>query len=569
MKKLHFIIKPFLKLIRKKNTPDQTEQRKYYSGKRKIDSFRRNIIRFRKTKEIIETSINFLKEFLETDLIGFYFWNETIGQFSDFTNKNLRNIQIFDPIILILSEYDIIFLKRNLEILKNQEYKQVMFQLFEENNANVIIPLVLNESILGFIYVHTQKHLSTPEYFTLEEFRYFLAITLSNSLLYARFENLLKNLEEKVIERTEKLEKAQRSLVQHEKMATLGTMVSGVAHELNTPIGVILASSTNLLQYFENLVEIFFVKKELGTLSPHFLEIVYLFSCYLPLMDVVATSKSFKLKGELKNYLQENQLPIDERLIQFLIEFKIYTGNPSVFENLNNLFNRIVQYYYQCSEVEKCVSLDILEFIGRIYENISRIIHSSKNISKLVQSLRSYSRTSKNEFLKVNLSQIVQDTLHLLSHTIKNKIKIALELSYNDSLEGDANQIQQILINLIMNSYQALMSSKNPDPTVIIKTKELNENTVQIQVIDNGPGIPKEIQDLIWDPFFTTKAQGEGTGLGLGIVRNIVENHNGKIYFESNEKGTTFFIELPKIQNREATTTKKHPLLKYGRYDWR
>lgn len=226
-------------------------------------------------------------------MIGFYFWNETIGQFSDFTNKNLRNIQIFDPIILILSEYDIIFLKRNLEILKNQEHKQVMFQLFEENNANVIIPLVLNESILGFIYVHTQKHLSTPEYFTLEEFRYFLVITLSNSLLYARFENLLKNLEEKVIERTEKLEKAQRSLVQHEKMATLGTMVSGVAHELNTPIGVILASSTNLLQYFENLVEFFFVKKELGTLPPHFLEIVYLFSCYLPLMDVVATSKSF------------------------------------------------------------------------------------------------------------------------------------------------------------------------------------------------------------------------------------------------------------------------------------
>lgn len=111
-----------------------------------------------------------------------------------------------------------------------------------------------------------------------------------------------------------------------------------------------------------------------------------------------------------------------------------------------------------------------------------------------------------------------------------------------------------------MNSYQALMSSKNPDPTVIIKTKELNENTVQIQVIDNGPGIPKEIQDLIWDPFFTTKAQGEGTGLGLGIVRNIVENHNGKIYFESNEKGTTFFCRITKKFKIEKPQLQKNTL---------
>ncbi len=569
MKKWFLIIKPFLRLFRKKNIQSKKDNRRLFYGKRKIDVFRRTIIRFRKTKDIVETSIHFLKEFLQTNSIGFYLWNESIGQFSDFTNQTSKTIQIFDPIILILSEYDIIFLKRNLEILRNQEHKKVVKQIFEENNANILIPLVLNESILGFIYAHTNKHISVSEYFTIEEFRYFLIIALSNSILYARLENLLKNLEEKVKERTAELEKAQKNLVQQEKMATLGTMVAGVAHELNTPISVILACSSNILKYFDTLLEIFLIKKEFENLSPQFLNILFLFSYHLPLMEMIDSKKTFKLKSELKQYFQEKQIPFDEKLIQFLIQFKVYKGNTCSLKQENNLFHQIIQYYYQCNEQEKRISLEILENIAFTYENIIRIIQSSKSISKLVQSLRSYSRSSKHEFLKANLSEIIEETVGLISHTTKNKIKIITDLGYRNTLECDANQIQQVLINLIMNSYQALMSSQILDPTVIIKTIEFNENTVQIQVIDNGPGIPKEIQEMIWDPFFTTKAQGEGTGLGLGIVRNIIENHNGKVYFESNEKGTKFFIEIPKLQSKESVNFQKHPSIKFGRYDWR
>ncbi|MFN3603105.1 MAG: sensor histidine kinase [Leptonema sp. (in: bacteria)] len=567
MKKLNSLYNSFFRFFGSKE--NREEQRSHYSGKRKIDFFRRNIIRYRKTKEIIDAIVSFLKDFLETENFGFYFWNEALGQFTDYINENQKTIQIFDPIILILSDYDLIFLKRNLDLIKNPEHKKHILNLFEEKNANVLIPLILNESVLGFIYANTKKYLSVSEYFTLEEFRYFAIIALSNSIIYNRLENLLKNLEEKIKERTEELEKTQKTLLQQEKMAILGTMISGIAHELNTPTGVISASSTSLIKYFEKLLETVFIKKDFRILSNPFFDVLNYFIYHLSLMDTNIIQKSYKLKDDLKNYFKTNQIQIDEKLIQFLIEFKLYSGNPKTFNNKNNLFHILIHYYTECNEEEKKISLETLELIALIYENISRISHSSKNISKLVQSLRTYSRSSKNEFVSTNLSNTIRDTLNLLANTLKSKIEIQMDLSYSSSIECDSTQIQQVFINLIMNSFQALMSSKSLNPTITIKTKELDEKMIEIQITDNGPGIPKEIQEQVWNPFFTTKAPGEGTGLGLGIVKNIVENHQGKIFFESSEKGTTFYIQLPKVQKIENRVQKKHPSLKYGRYDWR
>lgn len=569
MKYLDSFINFFLYVFSKKKNELKEDNREYYTGKRKIDLFRRNIIRFRKTNEIIENTIKFLKDFLETQKIGFYFWNENIGQFTDYINPDQKEIQIIDPIILILSEYDIIFLKKNLDLIRNLEHKKIISNLFEEKNANILIPLIMNESILGFIYANTNKQISISEYFTLEEFRYFVIITLSNSLIYSRLENLLKNLEERIKERTDELEKAQKTIIQQEKMAMLGTMVSGVAHELNTPIGVILASSDSILKYFELLIEVLFKKKDFQKLPEAFLNILYFFVYHLSTTETKIITKSFKLKSELKNYFNSHQIPYDEKLLQFLIEFKLYTGDSKTLMNPNNLFYTLIDYYNQCNEFQKKISLDILEYIALIYENIYRILYSSKNISKLVQSLRTYSRTAKNEFVNTNLNRIIDDTIHLLNHTIKDKVKIEKENFYQGSIECDANQIQQVLINLMMNSFQALLSTGKENPTIILKAKELNPEKIEIQVIDNGPGIPKEIQDQVWNPFFTTKPPGEGTGLGLGIAKSIIENHNGKIYFESNENGTTFFIELPKTQPKEKQPKKKHPSIEFGRYDWR
>jgi len=105
-----------------------------------------------------------------------------------------------------------------------------------------------------------------------------------------------------------------------------------------------------------------------------------------------------------------------------------------------------------------------------------------------------------------------------------------------------------VLENVLVNARDALMSGAQEHPAVEVRAEEVDyfgDPWVSITVRDNGPGIPIEIQDKIFEPFFTTKPAGEGSGLGLDIVRKIVEKHEGSIDFESKPGRTTFFVRLP------------------------
>lgn len=566
MKKIANKINSFLKKLQQ--SLKKREHRQDFQAKRRIDTFRRTIIKYKNIDDVIIQTINFLKEFLLTNEIGFYYWNEEVGHFVNFVDKEMRErIQIFDPLMMVLSEYDLIILKRNIDFVRNTEHKNIILKFLEEKNANILIPLILNESILGFIYANSKKYIIISDYFILEELRYFVIITLSNSITYTRLQSLLRNLEEKVLERTNELQKAQKSLIQQEKMATLGTMIAGIAHEFNTPVGVIQISSAQIIKYFDHFIEIFFAKRDFRTLPDEFLDILRYYTYHLVSSSLILPTKSYKLKKQLREYFEQNQIFYDEELIQFLIDFKLYHGNNNIFNNKTNLVNRILKLYTESNSDERKLMLEIMQYLHLIYENLDRISHSSRSITKLVQLLRSYSRSSKNEMLVNNIVQIIENTLDILHNTLKNKVTILKDFKYTDTIMCDANQIEQVLINIIINAYHALRDSNSQNPTIKIITKELNPEFIEIQIHDNGPGIPEEIQQQVWDPFFTTKPQNEGTGLGLGIVKNIVEGHNGKVFFESSSQGTVFFVQLPKKQEEQAKTI--HPAIKYGRYDWR
>ena len=106
---------------------------------------------------------------------------------------------------------------------------------------------------------------------------------------------------------------------------------------------------------------------------------------------------------------------------------------------------------------------------------------------------------------------------------------------------GYPDELIQVWTNIIHNAIQAMKSNGK----LFIQTK-LENNNVLVTIQDNGAGIPKEVQNRVFDAFFTTKSAGEGSGLGLDITKKIIEKHNGKIWFESSERvGTTFFIYLP------------------------
>ena len=144
---------------------------------------------------------------------------------------------------------------------------------------------------------------------------------------------------------------------------------------------------------------------------------------------------------------------------------------------------------------------------------------------------------------EANLHDIIDSTLTILHNKYKNRITIHKDYCLNDQIKCYPGKLGQLLLNLILNSIQAIDESGN----IFITTQYAeNKNKYLIRIKDDGPGIPRKYHSKIFDPFFTTKPVGQGTGLGLSISLGIVKDHEGMITFTSDaEKGTEFLISLP------------------------
>lgn len=149
------------------------------------------------------------------------------------------------------------------------------------------------------------------------------------------------------------------------------------------------------------------------------------------------------------------------------------------------------------------------------------------------------------------------DTVLIIYH---NQLKYGIEVTkeYEPDLPailGVPDQLSQVWTNIVSNAIQATQGKGALHIRVVREGEE-----IVASFTDSGPGIPKEIQDKIFEAFFTTKPAGEGTGLGLDISRRIVEKHGGRIYFESEPGKTTFFVRIPIKTPFEATDTNQETL---------
>jgi signal transduction histidine kinase len=142
------------------------------------------------------------------------------------------------------------------------------------------------------------------------------------------------------------------------------------------------------------------------------------------------------------------------------------------------------------------------------------------------------------------LHQLIEEVLNFLYPSILDgKVKIIKELCEDTSLYGYADEIRQVLINIIFNAIDELGHHPNLNPIVEIKSYRENETFIYIDIANNGPMIPEELRKTIFEPFFTTKKLG--TGLGLFVCKEIIEKHKGELTCDSNPKKTTFTIKLP------------------------
>jgi two-component system NtrC family sensor kinase len=181
-----------------------------------------------------------------------------------------------------------------------------------------------------------------------------------------------------------------------------------------------------------------------------------------------------------------------------------------------------------------------------VCRDLEIIYGEAQRAAKVVQNLLTFARRREPKKEHSNINDIVQKTLELRAYELQTgNIEVVTDLAPNlPEIMVDFHQIQEVFLNIVLNAEQT-MNEAHGEGKLIIKTREIKDS-VRISFADNGPGIPPEQLDKVFDPFFTTRAEKGGTGLGLSTCHGVVTEHGGRIYARSKPRsGATFFVELP------------------------
>lgn len=195
---------------------------------------------------------------------------------------------------------------------------------------------------------------------------------------------------------------------------------------------------------------------------------------------------------------------------------------------------------------------------GKALRDLEQISRQAQRAAKIVQNLLSFARQTVPEKLLCDVNQILQRVLEMLEHDFRvSNIEIKTELDPDlPHTMVDANQIQQVFVNIVNNAYQAMKEQDLPGRLTVRTGRQ--DDRLTVEFTDTGPGIGAEQQEHIFEPFFTTKSESKGTGLGLSISYGIVKAHRGSIDVRSSVgEGTTFIIELPVIAGPSPTSIEK------------
>jgi len=175
------------------------------------------------------------------------------------------------------------------------------------------------------------------------------------------------------------------------------------------------------------------------------------------------------------------------------------------------------------------------------------ILHEAERAAKIVRQLLTFARKRQSTRTMIDLNQVLRETLALRAYEqrVTNVAVIDALASGLPLIFADPHQIQQVLLNLIINAEQAMLTANGRGTLVVRTWHDATREAVLLEINDDGPGVPPDVQAKIFDPFFTTKEVGKGTGLGLTVAYAIVQEHGGRIRIEPARRGASFVLELP------------------------
>ncbi len=353
-------------------------------------------------------------------------------------------------------------------------------QSFAEGDFNVVLPDIVSGDEIGqltYSFSYMQKTLAD----TIGDLK---DTTEQLQISNDKLEDYSKTLELKVEERTaelvaknteldsalQTLQAAQAQLVQSEKLASLGKLTAGIAHEIKNP-----------LNFVNNFAEL-----------------------------------SADLARELKEELEKLKEQLDEKDLEYL-----------------------------------------LEIVGDIESNSQKIHNHGKRADSIIRGMLLHSRGKAGEMQPTDLNALLEEYVNLGYHGMRASdpgFNIKIESSYDPTVgvvDVIPQDLSRVFLNIINNACQATVQKKSEQrdsyfPLLTVSTKRI-DNLVEVCIRDNGKGIPDEIRDKIFNPFFTTKAAGSGTGLGLSISFDIVvQGHGGELIVESKpDEYTEFIIRIP------------------------